>query len=281
MVEAADKPPRVAPRPEDLADWHAHLAGERDAMNRIQERHGRAILLYVWRTCRERNYTLDADEICQEAFRHLLTTARHLRNLLAISNDPGELERLRHAFFQLDRSAGKSQPPSAGADPDEDDEFADVDDLVTWLRRLKVTGPARRSPTPLGPVEWRQLVAEVIDSKRDQMHIRRRLRDCAGSRMLDAVKTRRKKFASLPDEHDPVAPSMDRPTELEEQLRILEQCKERLSATQRVVLEHHLQGLPNTQIARELGLPDGTVASHIHRAVKALSDCATEHRGRD
>jgi RNA polymerase sigma-70 factor (ECF subfamily) len=66
-------------------------------------------------------------------------------------------------------------------------------------------------------------------------------------------------------------PLPDRDAESEEVLQSLKQALSGLPQVQReVVLLHDLQGWKHREIAERLGLPEGTVRSHLHFARKAL-----------
>jgi RNA polymerase sigma-70 factor (ECF subfamily) len=59
----------------------------------------------------------------------------------------------------------------------------------------------------------------------------------------------------------------------------LERCLERLSEIQRTVITlFYLQGRRVDEVARMLGIPEGTVKSHLHRARLALGEIMKETR---
>jgi len=68
-------------------------------------------------------------------------------------------------------------------------------------------------------------------------------------------------------------PGPDRQTELSELQDVLRTALEALPEVQReIVLLHDLEGWKHREIAERIGLPSGTVRSHLHFARKALRD---------
>jgi RNA polymerase sigma-70 factor (ECF subfamily) len=68
-------------------------------------------------------------------------------------------------------------------------------------------------------------------------------------------------------------PSPDRQTELSELQEVLRTALDALPEVQReIVLLHDLEGWKHREIAERIGLPSGTVRSHLHFARKALRD---------
>lgn len=73
-------------------------------------------------------------------------------------------------------------------------------------------------------------------------------------------------------------PTPDRETERLQLREVLRAALERLSEVQReVVLLHDLEGWKHREIADRLGLPSGTVRSHLHFARKALRSALGAH----
>ena len=68
-------------------------------------------------------------------------------------------------------------------------------------------------------------------------------------------------------------PTPDREVERSELQSVLQQALGALSAVQReIVLLHDLEGWKHREIAERLGLPSGTVRSHLHFARRALRE---------
>jgi RNA polymerase sigma-70 factor (ECF subfamily) len=68
-------------------------------------------------------------------------------------------------------------------------------------------------------------------------------------------------------------PTPDRETELAELQEVLQEALDALPEVQReIVLLHDLEGWKHREIADRIGLPSGTVRSHLHFARKALRD---------
>ena len=154
------------------------------------------------------------------------------------------------------------------------------DELVRWLRRLKLTRPYRGHHPPPNEGQWCALVQEVLQSKRGAMHLRGWLFEAADTRVLDGVrKLNSGQLNSLSEGYDPPAPDKPDPLELAESLEILQHCLSRLGSQERQVVQMRLQGLGNNQIASELGIPEGTVASAFSRAKDKLTECATARMG--
>lgn len=84
--------------------------------------------------------------------------------------------------------------------------------------------------------------------------------------------------------HDTV-PSRNRgPAGVTELVRLRERLEEALAelteVQREVVLLHDLEGWKHREIAERMGLPSGTVRSHLHFARKALREGLGEHLGR-
>jgi RNA polymerase sigma-70 factor (ECF subfamily) len=76
------------------------------------------------------------------------------------------------------------------------------------------------------------------------------------------------------------APMPDRVTETRELRRLLQGALAELPEVQRqIVLLHDLEGWKHREIAERLGLPSGTVRSHLHFARKALRKALQEIPG--
>ena len=74
------------------------------------------------------------------------------------------------------------------------------------------------------------------------------------------------------------SPTPDRETERMELQEVLREALEVLPEVQReIVLLHDLEGWKHREIADRLGLPSGTVRSHLHFARKALREALGTH----
>ena len=74
------------------------------------------------------------------------------------------------------------------------------------------------------------------------------------------------------------SPTPDRETERMELQEVLREALEVLPEVQReIVLLHDLEGWKHREIADRLGLPSGTVRSHLHFARKALREALGAH----
>ena len=74
--------------------------------------------------------------------------------------------------------------------------------------------------------------------------------------------------------HEPAAPAPTVITDIE-----LQQSIDRLPETQRTVITlFYLQEKSIDEVARMLGIPEGTVKSHLHRARQALGEIIKEAR---
>jgi RNA polymerase sigma-70 factor (ECF subfamily) len=77
-------------------------------------------------------------------------------------------------------------------------------------------------------------------------------------------------------------PTPDRETELAELQEVLREALDELPEVQReIVLLHDLEGWKHREIANRIGLPSGTVRSHLHFARKALREALGALSGPD
>src|SRR5262249_21825372 len=83
-----------------------------------------------------------------------------------------------------------------------------------------------------------------------------------------------RKTVPLDECHEPAAPGSALITDME-----LSQCVDRLPEIQRtVIILFYLQERSVDEVARMLGMPEGTVKSHLHRARQALGAIIKETR---
>lgn len=105
----------------------------------------------------------------------------------------------------------------------------------------------------------------IVRNRARNLIRRESLRDA--ERLLDTVPSRNRGPAGV--------------TELVRLREKLEQALAQLTEVQReVVLLHDLEGWKHREIAERMGLPSGTVRSHLHFARKALREGLGEHLGR-
>jgi RNA polymerase sigma-70 factor (ECF subfamily) len=113
---------------------------------------------------------------------------------------------------------------------------------------------------------------EEIDACRHPERVGRWIAQIARNRAKDALKAQRRRRAVPLDSVSLASDATsDRSSDLAELRRRLVAALDRLPEERRTaILLHDMEGWPHHEIAALLGLPDGTVRSHVHHARRML-----------
>lgn len=107
----------------------------------------------------------------------------------------------------------------------------------------------------------------------------------ARRRLIDRLRKSRRQIESQPIDEMTLqyaAPPKTPPAELAEEGSRATACLEQLRSDERKVLELSIyHGLPQTRIAKQTGLPLGTVKTHARRGLSQLRDCMQAGGGRN